>query len=173
MKCSEIKELIYTYPELTDTDKQLVGAHVSGCALCRALFASVQGTSKLIKRAAVFSPEPEHAAKLTGSIMRSINEQRKPYRQSDRLLDAPFLRYGMTVCSLLLIAVFAAQQRLPESPYKPVHRARSVLLNTSSMLREMREDVSRREESDSWYVCARQENCDLAIVQKIKNRNLQ
>lgn len=173
MKCREIRQFIYTYPELSDSDKLLLEDHVVDCESCRALLTGMRQSRVWIERAASFSPEPVHAAKLTGNIIRSITEQRAHYPQSRSWQDNPVFRLVMATCSFVLIVVFAAQQRVPDTPYKPAGGRSVVLLNTSTMLRELREQTSRKDESDSWYVCATQEYCNLAIVQKIKTRNLQ
>jgi anti-sigma factor RsiW len=171
MKCNDITGLIYTYYELSPADKLSVDEHLDDCESCREHYAAMQTMMTIVGRASEQRPAPANAAKLTGNIMEVISTHDARARRSRRsVIDSLLVRSLMAACSLVLIVMFIGQQlpsKLPEDPMLSKH---VVALNTASFLKEVRENISAHDEPTPWYACARTEQCEHPIIQKIKTR---
>jgi hypothetical protein len=167
-------EQIYVYSELSPDEKRLVDDHVRHCESCRRYLNEFMASQSLLRRAADHKIEPDHAAKLTGSVMAAIHAEVRPGFRF-RWLDSAAVRYGMMTCSLALVVLFVMQDPFVNDRANRgklmmhMPRWKPEVLNTASMMREVRNNFLSKDEPRSLYACIKEGACSEHAIQKIKS----
>jgi len=181
MSSKHFIEQIYQYTELSPGEKRIVDEHVLQCESCRQSLAEFMAGQAMLRRAAGIKVEPGNAARLTVNIMEAVQTQMSRSNLILSWLDNALVRYGMMACSLALVFVFAMQElrttkRTNQNTSQNTALSMNVrtvvksdVLNTTAMLRDMRDNYLNKCETKSWYACIKEGECDSQILNRIKS----
>lgn len=170
MNCDNVKQNIYGYDELTDTEKRSLQDHMAQCNSCALLFRQMQQQRAIFKKASQWKDLPSNPDRLTQNIMSSI---RTPAKRKvgpvsamlDRINLAP-LRLALTSLSFFLIIFFISEYNMARGVAlnnKPGNGVsvgeRKVILNSRRSIKQSRHK-QRQASFISFYECMKR--CGLA-----------
>lgn len=113
MNCSEAKEKIYLYNEITKAEQEQVDAHVAGCSSCQRIAAEVYAMKTAIATHRILHPQITNHALMTRRIMERIDaaegkRSRQWFKRFQNVFHSP-LQYGMGMLSLFLVVLFLGE----------------------------------------------------------------
>ena len=76
-KCERIETLLWSYGNLTETERAEIDEHLQGCVSCREAFATIGGLQEAVNRNRASLAEID-AAKFDSAVMAKIRTERKP-----------------------------------------------------------------------------------------------
>ena len=182
MSSKHFIEQIYQYTELSPGEKRMVDEHVLQCESCRQCLAEFMAGQAMLRRAAGIKVEPGNAARLTANIMEAVHTPTSRSNVTLSWLDKAIVRYGMMACSVALVFVFAMQEVWTTKKTNQITSLQNAalsanirtvektdVLNTTAMLRDVRDNYLNKGETKSWYACIKDGECDSQIIKRIKS----
>ncbi|MDN5214876.1 hypothetical protein QQ020_22540 [Fulvivirgaceae bacterium BMA12] len=119
MNCDKVKQNIYGYDELTETEKGSLHDHIAQCNSCALLFREMQQQRALFRKASQWKDLPPNPDRLTQNVMSSIKtpagrKVRPVGEMIDRINLVP-LRLALTSLSFFLIIFFVSEYNMTQS----------------------------------------------------------
>jgi hypothetical protein len=180
MSCKKWEQQIYLYDDLSASEQKQLEDHLLTCQACTVTMRIARLGMELILEARQANAQLENPDLLARAIMNEIRSDVKAKSRSifSVILDHVFTRYAFAAASFLIAIFFIVEQNTAPEQSKlfatmPSVVKKEVTLNSSSFLKNVREDQSRKERVTvlSLYSCAKQEGCDNAIVKNLKRRH--
>ncbi len=124
MKCKECEEAIYTYRELSDSEKQRMEVHLQSCSACRKLFEEVMRVNSLVLKASRVAQAHSNPEWLTNKIMSGVISKPQPAKRGFSFLpgffDVAATRYALAGVSICLLLLFFIETGNPLNEPNPV-----------------------------------------------------
>jgi predicted anti-sigma-YlaC factor YlaD len=113
MNCRNIEELLYRYQELASAEKKMVDEHLTQCETCNQLARQLFFSHRIIRKAASHKPALRNPHVITQRIMNAIEleKRRSIVAVLSDYLDSIFVRYAISVISVILITFFVYEQQ--------------------------------------------------------------